>query len=87
MTDFNSIELTMIPEEYDALVHCGTPDMGDLRIALKLDRKDGPILVGIGFTAVIDGDEVRVQTVTTARLMMTILAAIKGFAAKHKVAL
>lgn len=70
-----SLSVTNSPEDYDAIVHSGTPDAGDLRIAVKNGALvSGRPAVAIGFTCYPNRDSenpLRVQTATTLTLFLT----------------
>jgi len=64
---------------FDASVSNGLPEGGDLTLITK-DRStaEGRAAACLTFTALVDGKEVPVQVVTSVRILLTALAALKG---------
>jgi len=90
-----ALQIFLEPHVFDAIVHGGLAEKGDLRFALKVDNGGGKrkVIVAIGFTAV-DGlprrdnlVEHHVQAVTTGRLLLTVADAIRGFAQREGISL
>jgi hypothetical protein len=66
--------------KFDAAVHGGVPEMGDLQIIFKdsVTTAGNPGCV-FTFTAVVDGKPVKVQAVTTVRCLAMAAAAARGW--------
>jgi hypothetical protein len=73
------IKFTQRPADYDALVHEGVPEYGDLTVAYKAGGMvSGRGVVCIAFTADIDGKPVKVQAVTSAAAFLMVAGCVQG---------
>ena len=66
-----TLDIYLGAEKYDRRLKVAVPEMGDLAAYVK-KQEDGVICCMFSFTAVVDGQPVKVQAVTTGKLIINL---------------